>query len=257
MSRIAPARPALTTALAALALAVACDHAPHDTPLALTPSASPASPDQHTHVIQATREAPPALTGRVLLDEDADRSPVDNAQILVEVLDANGDELAPITLVTDADGRFTLETIPAGAASITTHVFIDGEHATSETVAVVDGQPVKKAIVAVVLTAATLCIATTWASARKISGSDKLRHCVASCRTARWCGVGSAFTAAILKELLDSLCQYGPQWLKDLLKSTSVSACSGWDSADMAANNRGIWCASRWRTCESCCNDYY
>jgi len=235
--------PLLHSALiASFVLASACDGVVHE---------SPVEPVAHT---PARAPIQPKFTGQVVLDSD-DFAPVSAAQVIVELTAADGSELESIELATDADGHFALETVPEGVVSITSHVFVGGEFAGSETVAVINGEPVKKAVVVIALTAVTICIATTWASARKIAGSDKMKHCVASCRTARWCGVGSAFSAAILKELLDSLCMHGPQWLKNLLQP--VSACGGWDSADMAANNRGISCAGKWRTCENCCDDYY
>lgn len=192
--------------------------------------------------------------GRVVFEGD-DLVPAAQVQVLLDLTTSDDQALEPITVTTDADGHFEVPTLPPGVVSMTAHVFVDGEHAGSDTVPVADGAPVRRAIIAIAVTATVVCIATTWASARKISGSDKLRHCVASCRTARWCGVGSAFTAAVLKEIFDSLCKYGPQWLKDLL--SPVSGCGGWDNADMAANTRGIWCSGRWKTCENCCNDYY
>lgn len=212
---------------------------------------SSAGADPSAEVAQGALE--PALTGRVVLEGD-DYAPVAQAQVLFELLDVDGETVQSLETTSDADGIFALDRVPEGVTSVEAHVFIGGEHAGTETIPVIKGdQP--KTFVVVALTASVLCIATTWASARKVSGSDKMKHCVASCRTTRWCGLGSAFTAAVLKEIFDSLCATGPQWLKDLL--SPVSACGGWDNADMAANGRGIWCAGRWRTCESCCDDSY
>lgn len=240
-------RSKLTSAFTALLLVAmpACDEALDQGPVAQSWAVS---------VTVRPLDPSPSLEGQVVL-EGEDYAPLSQAQVLVELVAGDDRELSPIELTTDAEGRFQVPELPEGVVSMTTHIFYGGEHAGSETVPVVDGEPTRKAIVVIAITAGVICIATTWASARKISGSDKLRHCVASCRTARYCGVGSAFTAGTLKEMFDSLCQYGPQWLKNLL--SPVSGCGGWDSADMAANTRGIACALRWKTCENCCNDYY
>ncbi len=212
----------------------------------------PLTPPEGSHE-GGSAASEPALLGRVLLDSD-ELVPVSQAQVIVELTGTS--EHDPIELGSDDEGYFELSSVPTDVTELTAYVFIDGELAGSEVVAVEDGQPVKKIIGVIVVTAWVVCIATTWASARKISGSDKLRHCVASCRATRWCGgPASAWTAGILKETFDALCSTGPQWLKNILQP--ASGCSGWDSADLAANNKGIWCAARWKTCENCCNDYY
>ena len=216
------------------------------------------------HAVEAPPdEAPtvahePLMLGRVVLDS-ADYQPVANAQLVLDYVDLDlpSDEqaLPAIELTTDADGLFAIDAIPIEQGEVTVNVFLDGEFADSEIVAIEDGQPVKK-IIGFVVTTWVVCVATAWVSGMKVSGSDKMKHCVASCRSTRWCGgPATGWTAGILKELFDSMCSKGPQWLKDLLKP--VSGCSGWDNADLDADGRGIWCAAKWKTCESCCNDYY
>ncbi|MCC6623517.1 MAG: hypothetical protein IT385_19810 [Deltaproteobacteria bacterium] len=224
----------------ALAAAVGCDDA------TLDPAPAPGA-------TIGVAEAPLFL-GRVVADAD-ELAPVAQAQVLIELVTDDGAELEPIEVATDDEGYFELDTLPEGVTLVTAHVFVDGEHGGSESIPVQGGVPVVRSMTMIVVTYTVVCIATTWASARKISGTDKLRHCVASCRATRWCGLGAAWTAAVIKEMFDQLCSYGPQWLKDLLRP--VSGCGGWDAADMQANGRGIWCAGKWKTCENCCNDYY
>jgi hypothetical protein len=247
MTRISPLR---SVALAALFGLSACDAGPIDPQ---ETAAAPTITEGCAHPEVAPRE--PDLLGRVILDSD-ELVPVSQAQVVVEFEGRNGEELESLVFDSDDEGYFALERVPANAKALTAYVFIDGELAGDETVPVVDGKPVKKILGVVVVTAWTVCIVTTWASARKVAGNDKMKHCTASCRATRWCGgAGSAWTAGVLKEIFDSICSAGPQWLKNLL--SPASGCSGWDSADIAADNQGIACAYRWRTCEGCCDDYY
>ncbi len=244
-----PSSAFLVAAIAALFSFAACDdslvvppHQPHE-----------GARTQEAGAKVTPRE--PALLGRVILDED-DLVPVPQAQVVVEFETAEGEELESVVFDSDEEGYFELSEVPSEAKALSVYVFQEGELAGHETVPVVDGKPVKKLLGIVIVTAWTVCIATTWASARKVEGSDKMKHCTASCRATRFCGgPGGAWTAGVLKEVFDSICSAGPQWLKNLL--SPASGCSGWDSADLAADNQGIACAFRWRTCEGCCDDYY
>ncbi len=84
------------------------------------------------------------------------------------------------------------------------------------------------------------CVVNTWVSAAEqySNMSDKMKHCIASCETAKQCGGRPASEVAVLKEAFDLACKVFPAAVKEKLKR--VSACGGWDSADMEANADGI-----------------
>jgi hypothetical protein len=200
-----------------------------------------------------------SAVGRVVFEHETLLVPAAGAQVIIEAISPEGDarELAPFELATDADGYFVVPALPEGIERVTANVFVDGEFAGTQEIEVEVGQPIAKAVVVIAVTAWMVCVATMWASAKKQGSNDKDGHCIASCRTTRWCGgPGTTMTVGVLKETFDTLCQYGPQWLKDLLRP--MSACGGWDNGDMLANTRGIACAAKlWRNCNSCCDDWY
>lgn len=231
--------------------------------LALAASACDGPIDTRSEHVQAATaparaDREPAISGHVALDTD-EYYPVAGAMIVIEAEDARapvGSETITLELTADGAGYFELQELPITDGELVFEVFVDGEHGATHRVKVVAGKPTEKLIGIIVVTAWMACVVTTWASGAKVSGSDKMKHCVASCRATRWCGGAiTGWTAAILKELFDSLCKLGPQWVKDLL--TPVSGCTGWDDADLEADGRGIACATKWKTCEACCDGYY
>lgn len=204
-----------------------------------------------------------SAVARVVFDNEDVLLPAAGAQVVIEPMDDTTDEngerreLKPIELNTDDDGYFVVPALPDGIERVMASVFVNGEFVGTQEIEVDRGQPVAKAVVVIAVTAWVVCVATMWASAKKLGDNDKDGHCIASCRTTRWCGgPGTTMTVGVLKETFDSLCAHGPDWLKKLLKP--ISACGGWDNADMLANVRGIGCAAKvWRSCERCCDDWY
>jgi len=188
--------------------------------------------------------------------------PIPSAVVSLEPLAADGTSAGdPIELLTNTHDAFTFPAMSLEVARVVVEVHLEGELAAVEAFDFADGHPVAKSAI-VILTARALCIGMMWASAKGAAGkNDKFGHCVASCRATRWCGgpVG-AWTAGILKETLDQLCSnLSPDhWLRTLLRTSKVSACGGWDSQDLLANNRGIACAGRfWQSCDRCCSRHY
>jgi len=207
----------------------------------------------------------PSLTGRVTID-DEELIAAPWADIMVqplapgEVADAppqQGFRHAPIEVQSDEGGFFSVATLPEGASAAELSVFVDGELAHTETIEVVNGKVERSIAVAVALGAWGLCVGSTWGSVylqyRGDPVTDKFKHCVSSCRTQRFCG--GSLVAGAIKEIIDTLCQSGPQWLKNLLNG--ISSCGGWDNADMLANVKGLECAYKWKTCASCCDAIY
>ncbi len=185
-------------------------------------------------------------------------APVAGAEVIVAFEGADGAILSEETLTSAADGTWRASTIPEGATLMHTHAFVDGDFMATRSQPVIGGLP-RDAHQAIIFgLAGPMCWAVTWATARDITGNDKLKHCIASCRTVRWCGASGATLAAQLKEVLDSACRFGPDWLKAQLSASGISSCGGWDAADMAANEVGFGCARRLlRSCERCCDDTY
>jgi len=208
----------------------------------------------------------PSMTGRITIASD-ELIAAPWAEIVVqpraadEVGDAppqQGFRHAVVEAQADASGYFSVPALAEGVTAADLSVYIDGELAHSETFTLTHGRVAKSIAVAVALGAWGLCVGSSWGSAfvqLKDNPNDKLKHCVASCRTQRYCG--GSLVAGTLKEILDTVCKQGPQWLKDLLAKTGVSGCGGWDNADMAANAQGLSCAYKWKTCMSCCDGYY
>jgi hypothetical protein len=219
---------------------VACDH------VADTAQPAPAAPAAVTG---------PLVAGTLYSDRLA---PVAGAEVVVAFEGADGGILAEETVTSAADGTWSVSSVPAGATLIHTHAFVGGDFMATRSQPVVGGAP-RDAHQAIIFgLAGPLCWATTWATARDVAGGDKMKHCVASCRTVRWCGASGATLAASLKETLDSYCKNGPDWLKAALASSGISSCGGWDAADMAANQVGFACAPRLlRSCERCCDATY
>jgi hypothetical protein len=197
--------------------------------------------------------APFTIRGTVL---DERLAVAAQAELVAEFVDAAGSPVGEGFATADARGEFEIDGIPEGAASVEVHVFTDGRHVTSRDLAIFNGQPAQRHL-AIIFAGNPLCAAVTWGTAKAGGGSDKMMHCVASCRTVRWCGAGAGATAANLKERLDEACRNAPQWVKNLL--SPVSGCGGWDAADMKANQDGFGCAKGpfWRTCERCCDGIY
>jgi hypothetical protein len=225
----------LPLSLALALAAVACDHVAEAPPSAAS---------------VATVTAP-VLSGTLY---DAHLALVPDAELVAEFVAADGATVIGEAFATsDAQGSFAFESMPADAASVNVHVFAEGRHVATRDVAIAHGQP-NQAHLAVIFASSPLCPAVTWATAKAGGGSDKMMHCVASCRTVRWCGSGWGTTAANLKERLDEACRTAPQWVKDLLRP--VSGCGGWSAEDMKANQDGFGCAKGpwWRTCERCCD---
>jgi len=200
---------------------------------------------------------------RVTMESDT-FLPIPHAQVLLEAA-ANDEgapffEIEPITVTTDDAGFFSIPDLPPQIERVSAHVFFDGVYAGTREIALEQGAPVQKSITLLAVTNWITYVGIMWASARKAaSKNDKYGHCVASCRTSRWCGGPfSAFTAGLLKETLDFICSLTGEnsWLRNLV--AGASACQGWDWQDVAANNRGIWCSGRiLRSCERCCSSYY
>jgi|GEM_PF-3162150 len=185
--------------------------------------------------------------------------PVRDAQVIIEGISANGTILdaEPVTVQTDAEGYFTVPPMPDDVAKVTANVFVAGELVGIQELELERGEPIAKAIIIVALTTWVICVATMWASAKKAAGSnDKLGHCIATCRTARWCG--GAIVAGVMKEVFDELCSKFPadHWIRKLV--AGASGCSGWDNADLIADARGVQCSPKlWKSCEKCCSAYY
>ncbi len=245
-----PARiPVALLLVTSFGVAPACDHAELPAPLPEV-SVSEVSPVVETSVASS------ALRGSIYHET---LSPAAGAEVVVTFEGADGAIVREDLVTTNAHGTYEIATLPEGAITMHTYVFVDGALAASRTEPIMTRLPGDgpQMVVGIVLGALALCAAATWASSMDIPGStDKLRHCVASCRTARWCGLGMGLVAAVLKEILDTACQSGPDWLKKKLHK--ISQCQGWDAADMAANVAGFGCAPRiWRSCERCCGEKY
>lgn len=95
--------------------------------------------------------------------------------------------------------------------------------------------------------------------------NDKFRHCYANCSAVRSCrlvGAGTSAGISIVKEAFDQVCYWLPNvWpitaLKDWLDASGISKCTGWDSADLAADAYGQYCAIRGTDCNTCCSSSY
>jgi hypothetical protein len=211
------------------------------------------------HVADTAQPAPAAVTGPLVTGTlYSDRlAPVAGAEVVVAFEGADGGILAEETVTSAADGTWSVSSVPAGATLIHTHAFVGGDFMATRSQPVVGGAP-RDAHQAIIFgLAGPMCWAVTWATARDIK-NDKLKHCIASCRTVRWCGASGATLAGQLKEVLDSACRFGPDWLKAQLHASGISSCGGWDAADIAANEVGFGCARRLlRSCERCCDDTY
>ena len=102
------------------------------------------------------------------------------------------------------------------------------------------------------ITPLLLCVGAEWYKASRIRASDSVQHCVATCGSARMCGMYLAGQAAVRKEIFDQLCRYAPSHIKRALND--ISQCGGWSNSDIAADLKGAACAAKvWRGCRSCC----
>jgi len=172
------------------------------------------------------------------------------------------DKEGAFEVLTDDDGQFELS-VPEGQ-SIDVHVLADGEpvielHLESGQSADVDVMPVAmKGGAGAAYLASVVCAGIMWVvDSKETAGQyDLYRHCHASCRATRFCGLAGNVTISILKELLDEACSHGPPWLKKKLQN--VSACTGFSGADLAADGFGVGCSVQlWNTCTSCCEAQY
>ena len=116
---------------------------------------------------------------------------------------------------------------------------------------------VRRQPIAAILILKSICAAGAWywAETQNIGGSDKRHHCYASCTATQTCGLIGNAAVSTVKEMLDHVCSWGPQWLKDRLRR--VSGCSGWSNADLAADARGVRCALDRNGCNRCCTIAY